>query len=184
MPELAIYPMQELPLHIKCQITSFVRIQWSWVFEGEARLWDYFAGKEDFHPVSFVLTEGELLISHAEVNQRKLEPAGDTYKTYGVSGVFTYPSFTKEGHGKRVVAEATDYIRKSDADIALLFCNEPLSHFYTPHGWTQLEKSVLYGDKDNPEVDDVSMILYVSEKAKQARSTIESKPIYVGPYTW
>ncbi len=33
----------------------------------------------------------------------------------------TCPTFQGEGYGKRVVAAATDYIRRSDADLGMLF---------------------------------------------------------------
>jgi hypothetical protein len=66
MPELASYPSPDLPADLKCQLLSFVRMEWSWIYTPENRLWDY--TDKPTHPHNFVISEQGVLISHAETN--------------------------------------------------------------------------------------------------------------------
>jgi predicted acetyltransferase len=120
------------------------------------------------------------------VVRRELEHLGSRYVVLGVGGVMTYPAFRGEGYGHRIVEAATDYIRKSDADVGMLFTGTDLHPFYRQHGWTTLEREgVHYGDPKQPEFSDSHlMILPVSEKGKAHRDDFERGNLYVGAWTW
>lgn len=185
MAQIAIHPSPELPLSLKWQILAFIRVEWWWVFQGENRFWDY--TQKPTHPINFVLHEHEIVISHAEINWRMIDHAGHSYKVYGLSAVFTFPSFRKEGYGQDVVQAATDYIHRSDADIAMVFCLPHLQGFYESSGWVYIQDAqVMYGDPQHPSQDDeeIMLMLFVSKLGKETRDTFNSAPIYVGSHTW
>ena len=185
MPQLYSYPSPELPAHIKWQILSFIRIEWAFVFEGDLKFWDYTV--KDTHPVNFVIVERDLVISHAEINWRYITHAGETYKVYGLSAMFTYPSFRNEGYGQQIANAVTDYVLASDADVGMLFCLPPLREFYEKSGWIAMETmQVKSGPEDNPYLNEgeITMCLFVSEKGKRARADFEQLPVYVGTHTW
>lgn len=137
------------------------------------------------HPVSFVLIENQVVLSHAFVTWRLLVHAGVTYKTYGLSAVFTYPDVRQHGYGRQVVEAATRFILDGDADVALLRCQPELKRFYGASGWIAMdEMKILYGAKENPIEGDRIMMLFVSEKGRQNRAAFAREPMYVGEYMW
>ena len=153
------------------------------VFQNKPVGWDYV--DKDRHPFSFALMEGEVLISHAEVNWRVLEHASESYVTYGLSAVFTYPQFRGQGGGHQVVEAATNHILSSDADAAMLGCKPELIEFYRANGWSPMrDMQILYGPKEAPTRGGNVMMLFVSEKGKQGRPAFECEPVYVGAYMW
>jgi GNAT superfamily N-acetyltransferase len=185
VPQTLIYPSPELPADLKCQILAYIRVEWWWVFQGANRFWDYTV--KDTHPVNVIVVENGIVLSHAEVNWRTLEHAGEPYKVYGVSAVYTCPAFRKEGHGQKVVEAATQYIQASDADVAMLFCLPALTKFYERCGWTHMNSTqILAGEKESPHVDKVEqlMMLFISEKGKAKQSLFENTGVYVGKHSW
>jgi predicted acetyltransferase len=185
MPELTRYAVADLPPDIKCQINSFIRIQWPWIFNPSNRLMDLMKGGAGRY--SFVIAEQGVLISHAEVNQRVLEHQGESYRVYGVGAVMTYPAFRREGFGAQVVEAATAHIKASDADFALLFTSPDLASFYEKNGWETLPgMRITVGDAAQaiPHDDEFMMGCFVSERGQQARASLRSAPLYVGPYMW
>jgi GNAT superfamily N-acetyltransferase len=184
MPDLRLIPSPDLPRDLKCQILSYIRIEWPWIFRDGNRFWDY--TDKSTHPVNVVITERGLLISHAEVNWRMLEHAGQTYKVCGVSAVFTYPAFRKEGYGLQVLRAATAFIQASDADLALLFCLPQLVSFYTKAGWeAPASAKIIYGDPLYPHIEKgVTCALFVSERGRAARPAFITQPVYIGLGSW
>jgi GNAT superfamily N-acetyltransferase len=140
MPQIHSYPSHELPDWIKYQVLSFIRIEWWWIFQRDP-YWNYLTEKSN-QPVNFVMTERDTVISHAEVNCRVLKHQGQTFKTFGVSAVFTYPIFRRQGYASQIMQAAVDYIDSSDADIAILFCLPPLRNFYVRCGWTVMDNDL------------------------------------------
>ena len=187
MPELLTYTSADFPESLRWQVVSFLRVQWPGGFTGENRLRDWVT-KEADHPIHIVLVESGLLISHTNVVWKFLDHDGATYKAYGLTGVFTYPSFRRQGYGSQVVAAGTEYIQKSDADIAMLYCDEDLRALYANRGWIHMDTSTTYiGTKDQPELvdDEILMMLFVSPKGQRGRKSFERKPIHFGgDYTW
>ncbi len=133
MAEQLVVPHGQLPSHLECQVLSFTRVHWWEGFSGDLRLRDWIHRPEQ-HPFHFVLAENRVLISYVGVIWKYLEHAGERYKTYGLSGVFTYPAFRCQGYGSRLVEEATEHIRRSDADIGLFTCDPSLRDFYGASG--------------------------------------------------
>lgn len=133
MDELLTYTSAALPEVLKWQAVSFLRVYYPNGFMNENRLRDWITKEED-HPIYIVLVEQGLLISHTNVVWKHLDHDGVTYKAYGLTGVFTYPSFRGQGYGSKVVAAGTEYILRSDADIAMFYCDPSLMNFYARHG--------------------------------------------------
>lgn len=188
MAQLLVYSENDFPPEIECQAVSFVRVQWSFVFSGEDRLNQHMW--RGWNPAHFVIEEAGVLISYATVIETTVEHAGEAYRTMGVSSVFTYPSFRREGYGRRVVEELTSYIQDSEADIAILWCEPELENFYSKCGWVATRSNTLVGTKENPRVADdpdypnTRMMLFVSARGKAAHAAFEAEPLFVGAHTW
>ncbi len=133
MPDLLTWPSRDLPLDIRCQVNSFMRIHAWQVFRAKPIGRDFI--DDATHPISFALVDHHTLISHALVSWRFLTQAGQPYKAYGLSAVLTYPEFRGRGYGHHVVEAASRYILTSDADVALLRCKPELYRFYQASGW-------------------------------------------------
>jgi GNAT superfamily N-acetyltransferase len=183
--ELRFYSSENLPPDLKWQILSFLRVTWPDGFVGENRLRDWISPPED-HPSHAVLVENGLLISHTEVVWRYLDHAGETYKAYGLSGVFTYPSLRRQGYGRQVVDAGTEIIRASDADIGIFHCAPNLGAFYAASGWIPMAGVTSWvGPKSVPVVsDELMMMLFLSDRGQRGRPAFEREPLYFGEYTW
>ena len=187
MIELFTYTNAEFPENLKWQAVSFLRMQWPGGFTGENRLRDWVT-RDDDHPIYIVLVEAGILISHTNVVWKYLEHDGITYKAYGLTGVFTYPSFREQGYGSQIVAAGTEYILKSDADLGMFYCDERLRKFYAQHGWIHMDTSTTFiGTKEHPELidDEILMMLFLSPMGQLGRQAFENRPIYFGgDHTW
>lgn len=184
MVQQFIYQGEDLPEYLKCQILSFIRHVWPDGFQGENRLRDWIS-REEFHPLSFVLVEEKILISHIEVMWKYVEHNNVTYKTYGLSGVFTYPQFRNQGYGLQLVNEAKKHIEQQmDGDIILFTSRH--KGFYEKAGFISMESAkLLKGDPKNPKIDEENIfMLFLSNKGKQGRKDFETKPFYFGETTW
>ncbi|HLE26878.1 MAG TPA: GNAT family N-acetyltransferase [Anaerolineales bacterium] len=183
MPHLRIYPARKLPAYLKWQIVAFMRT-YAWeVFRRKPIGWDFM--QPETHPVSFALMEKRVLLSHALVTWRDLSHTGASYRTYGLSAVFTFPDVRGRGHGHQVVEAATAHILASDADVAMLRCQPELKRFYGAAGWTPMDDlKILYGSKENPTEGDRIMMLFVSAKGPLAQAAFRQDPVYVGDYMW
>ena len=183
--ELAQYPSAALPTHVKYQLLAAVRIEWPSIFTGPDRAWDY--TDKDTQPRYFVLTEHDSLVSFAEVNQRVLHVAGEAYQVYGLSAVFTFPAYRREGYGRRIVDATTAYIRASDADVAMLFCLPLRIDFYRASGWLPMPTATIWtGQPDQPQAytDETLMMLFVSDKGRRHQDVFARQPVHVGRYAW
>jgi aminoglycoside 2'-N-acetyltransferase I len=85
-----------------------------------------------------------------------------------------------------VVEAATKYIAEAGADIGLTTCEPALRFFYARAGWIPLTNTtLLFGDVTSPvAVDELVLMLFVSEKAKRGRQSFEGRRVYVGANTW
>ena len=184
MPDLAHYSSTTLPIPLKYQLLSAVRIEWSWAFTGSGRTWDYTC--KATHPQYFTLSEQDVLISFVEVNQRSLQHADETFQVYGLSAVYTYPAYRSEGFGRQVVQAATNFIHTSNADVAMLFCLPERADFYRVSGWQPLPAAtILYGDPEQPSVNEETVMMqFVSAKGMQHQNTFAHQPVYVGNHLW
>jgi predicted acetyltransferase len=181
MPELLMYKTTaELPAHFYYQMEAFVRIEW---VDGDFFDIDLGWLEEAAH---FVVASGKKLISYASVVWVDIELNGESYKCGGLSSVMTFPAFRGKGYGGQVVKAATDFIlAEPAADIALLWTEH--EGFYERYGWEQMPTLKTFsGDLDNPEScdDELRMMLFISEKAKNHRGDFEQAEIYIGAETW
>jgi GNAT superfamily N-acetyltransferase len=178
------FASQDVPERFKYQILSFVRIEWPELFSGDLRLRDW-TSKPELHPVTFLLEEEGVLMSRLEVVWAVLHHAGEVYVTYGLSGVFTYPAFRKQGYGLQLVQSAKDYIeQQADADIVLF--HSILKGFYEKAGFERMERLItLVGNPQNPErCEETAFMLFLSEKGKRGRNCFEAEPVYIGETIW
>jgi GNAT superfamily N-acetyltransferase len=179
-----IFASRDVPERFQCQILSFVRIQWPELFSGAQRLRDW-TSKPELHPVTFLLEEEGVLISRLEVVWDVLAHAGETYCTYGLSGVFTYPAFRKQGYGLRLVSSAKAFIEQQvEADLVLF--HSTLTDFYEQAGFERMDHLItLVGDLHHPERSpETAFMLFLSDKGRQGRSCFEKASVYIGESIW
>lgn len=183
-PELQTYTSDTIPLAYEHQIRSFTRIEW----------WDSYQhslnpnlGNPEYQPLNFVLVEGDCLYSAAKVNRKEIEHDNQSYVSYGLGGVFTYPAFRKRGYGAWVVREATQYInQRVDADIAVLWTLKHNIPFYERNGWEHMSDiRMMIGDPLSPyRSSEEVMMLFLSERAQANRQLFESNSVYFGKHAW
>jgi GNAT superfamily N-acetyltransferase len=183
--ELQTFADDELPAELKCQILCAHRIEWPGGYVGENRLRDW-VQRPRFHPRHFLLVERGILVSYVGVVWKLLEHGGETYKTYGLSGVYTYPAFRREGHGRRLVDAATAFIRTSDADIGLFMCKPRNVRFYAAAGWIPMPRTALFGGPRSAPYPsgEVTLTGFFSEKGKRGRVSFETGPIFFDDDLW
>jgi hypothetical protein len=183
MIETKIYPVDELPPLLECQIRDFVRIVWptSNVDDRSVPL-----GPRDRDPVHVVIVDGDTLISHVQLLTFNIEHAGENYKVIGVSGVLTYPNFRKGGYGRKVVDESTQYIASKGVDFGMLFTMPELTNFYGKSGWVTVPKlTILVGDKAKPRDGNQYTLMYpVTDHGERAVKAFKSASVYVGSRLW
>jgi nodulation protein A len=174
----------ELPDHLRGQILSLIRIEW----QDDAG--DYLGPEalpEAWHPSHVVGTRGDAILSYAGVVWRDIEHAGEVFKTYGLSSVFTFPAVRRRGLGGRIVQRATSWIRQAgDGDIAVLFTAPGIEPFYERCGWRAMPATqFLIGDRAAPQVHDtVAMMLFLSAKGRLHQSAFADARVYVGVDPW
>jgi hypothetical protein len=182
--ELKAYRKPDVPRDIAAQIRSYVRIQWPFLDARGGALWDVPA---DSPARTFVVIDGDKLISHAEANFRTVDQGGRAYNVGGLSAVFTFPAYRGGGFAREVVCKATAFLDTSDADLAMLFCGEPLHGLYASYGWDAIESAeILHGDPAAPTAYDGNFVMmrFISDNGRAARRSFESQPVYVGKRTW
>lgn len=176
------YPASDFPPELACQVMCFMRLVWFGGQQGEDRFRNSFTFTEPAD--HFVIVERGILVSHALVRQRAITHRGERYRLGGVGAVMTYPAFRREGHGARVVAAATDFIRASGLDIGMLFTMPSLESFYGQNGWVSLNNpGITHGDPTKLD-DPFAMLLAVSDHAQAHRTDFEHGPIFVGSSMW
>jgi hypothetical protein len=139
------------------------------------------------HPQHVVIAERHALISHARVVWMQVEHAGQPFKLYCLGDVLTYPAFRKRGYGRQVVDRATALIQADpEADAALLFTNPVQEGFYGASGWEPVPGLTAFvGLPENREPHNYfAMMLFCSDKARQARHTFETQTLMLPGYGW
>ena len=185
MPELVTYADEALPADLKRQILAAHRSEWPGGYVGENRLRDW-VQRPRFHLLHLALVERGSLIGYAGVVWKHLEHAGETYETFGLSGVYTDPAFRRQGHGRRLVDAATALIQGSDPDIGLFTCTPDLVDFYAAGGWESIESAVLLGGPQSARwpTEERVMMGFFSDKGRQGRPDLESQPISFDDDLW
>ncbi|GLV61126.1 hypothetical protein KDH_79430 [Dictyobacter sp. S3.2.2.5] len=141
MPEIQIYTHQTFPSDLNWQAVSFTRIVWPEIGGGMLR--QMFDTKQD--TMHGVLVEDGLLLSYAAVVRFQLQHADQYYRACGLTSVFSYPTSRKKGYGQQVVHAATNFNRRSGADIGILLTGSELEQFYAKSGWEAMTNAPLIG---------------------------------------
>jgi GNAT superfamily N-acetyltransferase len=186
MTSILTYPTDQLPPIWHWQVLSFLRITWPEGFSGPLRQRTWITRPDD-HPLSFLLVENNLLLGHVNVVWKQLAHAGDEFKAYGLTGVFTYPSARGQGYGLELVRHATSYIDSQDADVALFNCDPAVVPFYQRAGWAPLPDTTTWvGSEDARErCDEMLMMRFISAKGQRCRPQFERGDLYFGSdSTW
>ena len=183
--EIQLYPSNAaLPEHLRGQILALIRIEFhdtAGDYRGPEAL------PEEWHPMHVVGVEGDVILSYAGVVRQEIRHAGEAFKTYGLSSVYTFPHYRGAGLGSRVVRRATDEIEQAgDGDVALLFTSPQRAPFYERCGWVAMPgMRCLTGDPAQPVMhEDFAMMRFLSESGRRQCAAFERAPVYVGRYTW
>src|SRR5262245_62408710 len=92
--------------------------------------------EEDLHPTSFLLVDGNHLLSHARTIWLPVIHRTQMLTLHGLGDVLTVPRHRRKGYADRVVREATAHIRSSQgADAAVLLTPPHLAELYRRNGW-------------------------------------------------
>jgi GNAT superfamily N-acetyltransferase len=178
------FESQDLPEKFKCQILSFMRVEWYEEFQDKNRIRNWIK-RPELHPVHFLLEEEDILISHVAVVWKLLPHAGQEYKAYGFTEVFTYPAFRKQGYGLQLIQSAKQYIeQREDADLIIF--HSSVSGFYERAGFEPMNGMVtLFGDPHNPgRSSEIGFMRFLSEKGQQGRESFAKGTLYFGDGTW
>jgi GNAT superfamily N-acetyltransferase len=169
----------DFPTVLKWQVIAFLKTEWPFIFSGDdVFLADPYPPEPD--TVHFVAAEGDSLISYSSVFRLSLDHAGTAYEVYGFGNMFTFPPYRRQGFGRRVLELATDFIRRSDVDVAILFCGAQLESFYAACGWEVVPSPTRIGTPDDCAVEEGSkMMLAVSDKGRRGKQDWMEQPLYV-----
>lgn len=133
--------------------------------------------------IRLVLLDDSKVISHAAVIRKTIQHQGQSYKLIGLGGVLTHTDHQKRGFGTQIVRNATEYIRSQKADMAVLFCDEKNMILYRRSGWEVFLNPRITIGKDvshsRPQ-NEMTMILYLSSKAKANKEILKEHPIFFG----
>lgn len=179
MPQLTTYQQSEFPAIYKWQALAFMRMEWSSIFYDD-NLYMSETYPPEFQPVHFVMAEGDTLLSYASLLKISLLHVGTEYQIYGFGNLLTFPPFRRRGYGGEILQAATDFVRQSDVDAAILFCDRLLESFYAEKGWSVTSSPTRLGNPDRfEEYTPSRMMLFVSEKGRRGKADFESQPIYI-----
>jgi len=182
MARVLTFPADRFPAALNWQAVSFMRVEWPFI-DGGAFDQTY---PMELDPVHFALVEGDLLISYAATFRLPLDHQGTTYQMEMLGNVFTFPGARHQGHGRQVVAAATEHIRRSGADAGALLCGPDLAPFYAGVGWESATAATLVprGPQEEPtKLDALRMMLFVSDQGIAARQPFTTTPLQV-PFPW
>ena len=180
MINVQTFTYRQFPEIYKWQVLSFMKVEWPFIFSGQYQFSEETYPPEQ-NPIHFVLSQGDALISHAEIIKMKLIHAETEYLVYGLGNVFTFPPYRRNGYGQEVVKAGTAHISQSDVDVAILFCDPSMKTFYEKAGWEGLSSaSTRIGKPEESEENDgLRMMLFLSEKGKAGHSTFVKQPLYI-----
>jgi GNAT superfamily N-acetyltransferase len=180
-----VYPEAALPVIWQGQVFSFLQLTWPEGFYDDPQPHPWLTHPAN-HPLHFILADCSHLMSHAQVEWKYLAHAGQEYQAYGLGGVFTRPDYRGRGYGRQLVEAATAYIRQSEADVAMLWCEPSLKGFYTRLGWSALEQAItLIGPPELPRrYPLLLMMMFLSAHGRAGQAAFATLPIYFGAEAW
>lgn len=183
MVKLLKFPQEECPSYLKEQIIFLMKNEWPQAFEDKdvAIQWPNCI---ETHPISLVLVENNIVISHVAVPSKYIKHNGQTYKAFGLSEVMTNPYYRNQGFGLKLIKEAGLLIEKSEPDISIFTCKPSLVSFYTQGEWEYSKSTHLIGGTRNKPFRSDSlglstMIRFFSDKAQTNRLEFEETNVYL-----
>ncbi len=171
------YAAGTLPAALVWQSLSFLRCEWPFLFGGDNRLRARpFGGPADSH---LTRTDGEVLLSYADVVRAEATVGGRPVEVRGLSNVFTFPPYRREGHASAILDAARQLIETSDAHVGILFCEPELERFYSDHGWQRAPAGAIVSPSDAP----LAMVRQCSPRGGEVIDSLGSVPLNL-PYAW
>ena len=179
MPELTVYQQPDFPSIYKWQAIAFMRMEWTSIFYDD-NLYMSETYPPELQPVHFVMAEDDSLLSYASILKLNLTHGGVDYQIYGFGNLLTFPPYRRRGYGGQILQAATGFIRQSDVDAAILFCDSLLEAFYADKGWVSTHSPSRLGTSNHYEEYAPSrMMLFVSDKGQSGKPDFETLPLYI-----
>ena len=179
MPELNVYQQLDFPALYKWQAIAFMRMEWASIFYDD-NLYMSETYPPELQPIHFVMAEDDSLLSYASLLKLNLPHAGMDYSIYGFGNLLTFPPYRGRGYGGQILQAATEFIRQSDVDAGILFCDRLLERFYEARGWVCTDSPTRLGSVDRyTEYAPSRMMLFVSQKGIHGKADFETQPIYI-----
>lgn len=101
--------------------------------------------------IMLLVNDAAVVVACLAVLSKDLDHDGHRFAASGLGAVVTDRSHRNQGHGRRLVGTARDWIAASGADLAIFSCDRALAGFYRGAGWRLLPGTVLIGGTpENP----------------------------------
>ena len=169
--KIEIYPRDSLPQPLVWQSLSFMRCEWPSLFTGDGRL-----RSRPFPATAHVVcTEGEVLLSYAEIISSAAVRQGGQIPVTGLSNVFTFPPYRHEGLASEIVRAASALIDAQQPEMAILFCKDELATFFSALGWTAAPAGTVVTASGAP----LAMVRRPQEEAGTLVASLRRAPISV-----
>lgn len=184
MSELSVYNSDEIPPETERRIRSLVTSEWPATDD------DILTSpllEPDLHPVFFVLTRGDDVLSYGRTIQAWVPNAGRTLKVYGLGDVVTAPEHRGLGFGGRIVEATTAHIRSDpEADVGVLLTEPALQPWYGRYGWTQVPGLRVRTDEyhDAATAGVVPMFLVLSTALAASGSDLHERTLTLPGCEW
>jgi hypothetical protein len=98
-----------------------------------------------------MLRDGQRLVAHASVIDRKITVAGRQLRVAGVENVFVVPDFRGQRLSRHVLIPAMEEAARRRFDCGLLFCLPILAKIYAECGWQSLQPRTIVRVEDGEE---------------------------------
>jgi len=169
--KIDIYQPGAVPESLAWQSLSFMRGEWPWLFSGDGRL------RASPFPASLYVacTDGPVLLSYAEVVETTALRDGKQIQVAGLSNVFTFAPYRREGHASKTVRVANSLIDERAPDMAILFCEDELVPFYTANGWAVAPAGGIASAADVP----LAMVRQASLDGPDLITGLQRNPVIV-----
>lgn len=177
------YPEHAVPPELRAQVIALQNQ--AWPPEGPSSLAPWHDRALD--PVSVLLVDDDdRVLSALDILSKRIEHAGDTFDTSGISAMVTDERSRGMGYGSTLARAALTMMREAGADLGIFTCNRRLRGFYEGAGWECLPGTVLVGGtREDPfpsdRFDKVTMASFFSAKASASRERIRGARIGLYP---
>jgi len=120
-------------------------------------------------------TDGPVLLSYAEIVETSALRDGRQIRVAGLSNVFTFPPYRKEGHATKTVLAANSVIDGRDPEVAILFCEDELVPFYGSLGWTAAPAGTIAAPAPIP----MAMVRHAAQDEADLIAWLRQRPVVV-----